>query len=159
MPGHIVAIVLVSIAVIIWPISVLIILFTRRFPVGLFNLYVDILHFCLKQSAYGWLLTDRWAFDAVDHPVEVSVSYPPDGRLNRWLPLVKWLLVLPHALCLGVCQLFVSVLLPFLWLYILFTGRVPASPFDILAGILAWNLNMSAYMYLLTDKYPPFGGQ
>jgi len=83
----------------------------------------------------------------------------PDAKkdLNRWLPLVKWLLAIPHyfvLLCLGVAAIFVVIVA---WFAILFTGRYPKGLFDFVVGVMRWSLRVSAYAALLTtDEYPPF---
>jgi uncharacterized protein DUF4389 len=89
-----------------------------------------------------------------DHPVRLEISYP--SELNRWLPLVKWLLAIPHYFVLffvGVGALFVIV---FSWFAVLFTGRFPRGAFDYLVGTYRWANRVGAYVLLMTDAYPPF---
>jgi hypothetical protein len=89
-----------------------------------------------------------------DYPVSVEVSYPPE--LNRWLPLVKWLLAIPHYIVLyvlGIGALFVAI---FAWFAVLFTGRFPRGAFDYLVGVFRWGNRVAAYVLLMTDAYPPF---
>jgi Domain of unknown function (DUF4389) len=89
-----------------------------------------------------------------DHPVRLEISYPEE--LNRWLPLVKWLLAIPHLLVLSfvaIAAFFVGV---FAFFAVLFTGRWPRSAFDFLVGTARWAFRVVAYVHLMTDSYPPF---
>jgi hypothetical protein len=89
-----------------------------------------------------------------DYPVSFEVDYPEE--LNRWLPLVKWLLVIPHyfvLIFLGIGAFFVIV---FAWFAVLFTGRYPRGAFDYLVGVQRWAYRVTAYHLLMTDAYPPF---
>jgi uncharacterized protein DUF4389 len=88
------------------------------------------------------------------YPAGLEITYPPE--LNRWLPLVKWLLAIPHYIVLffvGVGAFFVAV---FAFFAVLFTGRWPRGAFDYLVGTLRWTYRVTAYVYLMTDPYPPF---
>ena len=83
----------------------------------------------------------------------------PDARndLNRWLPLVKWLLAIPHYIVLIFLDIAAVVVAVVAWFAILFTGRYPQGMFDFVVGVLRWNLRVTAYAFLLvTDRYPPF---
>jgi hypothetical protein len=88
------------------------------------------------------------------YPANLEISYPPE--LNRWLPLVKWLLVIPHFIAL----FFVGIGAFFVWIYgffaVLFTGRWPRGAFEYLVGTLRWAYRVVAYFHLMTDAYPPF---
>jgi len=88
------------------------------------------------------------------YPAQLEIAYPPE--LNRWLPLVKWLLVIPHyfvLIFLGIGAFFVIV---FAWFAVLFTGRYPRGAFDYLVGVQRWAYRVTAYHLLMTDAYPPF---
>ena len=159
-PSLLIAIMLGLVAGLISPFLALIIFFTGRYPRRLYEFFLDIMRFEYRHEAYAWLLTDRWAFDSTDdHPVEIMVPYPqPDGRLSRWLPLFKWLLVLPHAVCLPIGYLVGCVLCSILWVYILVTGQMANSLFQLIASLMDWNFRVAAYcFYLMVDEYPPFG--
>ena len=83
----------------------------------------------------------------------------PDVRhsLNRWLPLVKWLLAIPHYIVLAFLYLAALVVVVIAWFAILFTGRYPRGLFDFLVGVGRWHNRVLAYALLLvTDQYPPF---
>jgi Domain of unknown function (DUF4389) len=88
------------------------------------------------------------------YPAGLEITYPPE--LNRWLPLVKWLLAIPHYIALffvGILALFVHV---YAFFAVLFTGRYPRGAFDFVVGVLRWGFRVAAYVQLMTDDYPPF---
>jgi len=86
------------------------------------------------------------------------VDYPDVERdLNRWLPLVKWLLAIPHYVVLAVLWTLAIAAVVGAWFAILFTGRYPRALFDYVVGVGRWTLRVNAYAFLLvTDRYPPF---
>jgi Domain of unknown function (DUF4389) len=89
-----------------------------------------------------------------DHAARFEISYP--SELNRWLPLVKWLLVIPHFFALffvGIAAFFVVI---YAFFAVLFTGRFPRGAFDFVVGTLRWAYRVIAYFHLMTDAYPPF---
>ena len=88
----------------------------------------------------------------------VRLTGRPDDGLNRWLWLVKWLLVIPHAIVLAVLWVGVGVVWIIAWFAIVFTGRYPRSLFDYTVGVLRWTWRVGFYSYaaLGTDEYPPF---
>ena len=91
---------------------------------------------------------------APDYPARLEISYP--GELNRWLPLVKWLLLIPHYFALlfvGIGAFFVLI---YAFFVVLFTRRWPRGAFDYLVGTLRWTYRVLAYLHLMTDAYPPF---
>jgi hypothetical protein len=133
------------------------ILFTGQYPAGIFKFNVGIRRWQLNVSTYLWLLRDEYppfSFDPGQYPAALDVDYP--DRLNRWLVLVKWLLLIPHYIVL----FFLSVAAAVVWIIVLFaqlfTGRAPEGLFRFLAGRLRWNERVTLYLYLVTDKYPPF---
>jgi hypothetical protein len=88
------------------------------------------------------------------YPVTYDVEYPE--RLSRWLIFVKWLLIIPHIVVIYVLGIVAAVVSVIAWFAILFTGRYPKGMFDFVVGYYRWTYNMSAYVYLLRDEYPPF---
>jgi hypothetical protein len=90
----------------------------------------------------------------------VRLDFPyPDAKqdLNRWLPLVKWFLAIPHYIVLFFLWLAVTVVLIITWFAILFTGRYPRSMFGFVEGVMRWTNRVIAYAFtLVTDRYPPF---
>jgi hypothetical protein len=89
-----------------------------------------------------------------DYPAGFEISYP--GELNRWLPLVKWLLVIPHFIALFFVGIGAFFVLVYAFFVVLFTGRWPRGAFDYVVGTLRWALRVVAYYHLMTDTYPPF---
>lgn len=138
--------------------TLLMILFRRRYPRWWFDFALEFNRFAARVMAYGVLLTDRYPSTVDQQAVRLDIDYPDAERnLNRWLPLVKWLLVIPHIVVLaflGVGALFAVIVA---WFAILFTGRYPRGLFDYVVGVGRWALRVSAYSTLLvTDRYPPF---
>ena len=89
-----------------------------------------------------------------DYPARFEITYPTE--LNRWLPLVKWLLLLPHYIALAFVGIAAFFVLIFGFFAVLFTGRWPRGAFDFLVGTYRWAYRVAAYFHLMTDAYPPF---
>lgn len=133
------------------------ILFTTRYPEGLFKISVGVLRWQANVSAYILLLRDEYppfSWDAGEYPLALEVEYP--DTLNRWLPLVKWLLAIPNAIVLAILGFVAYILVFFAWFAILFTGKFPRGLFDFIVGTQRWTLRLNAYIYLMRDEYPPF---
>jgi hypothetical protein len=109
-------------------------------------------------AAYLALMDDR--YPSTDEQQAVALDFPyPDARqeLNRWLPLVKWLLAIPHFIVLVFLWLAAFVVVIVAWFAILFTGRYPRGMFDFVLGVLRWTNRVVGYaVVLVTDRYPPF---
>jgi len=134
------------------------ILFKEKYPKWWFDWNIGITKFTYRIAAYVLLMRDE--YPATDHEQSVKITIPyPDvkNELKRWMPLVKWILVIPHVVVL--LFLFIGVVLAtiFALLAILFTGKYPKGIFDFVEGFLRWALRVSAFALLLTtDEYPPF---
>jgi hypothetical protein len=89
-----------------------------------------------------------------DHPARFEISYP--AELNRWLPLIKWLLVIPHLIALFFVGIGAAVVAFIAFFAVLFTGRWPRWAFDYLVGTFRWAFRVAAYFHFMTDAYPPF---
>ena len=136
----------------------LLILFRRKYPRWWFDWNIALLRFTQRVTTYFLLLRDEYPSTDEEQAVHLTVSYPDAAtELNRWLPLVKWFLAIPHyivLLFLGLIGLFMVV---FAWLAILVTQRYPKGLFDFVVGIQRWAIRVTAYAFLLTtDRYPPF---
>jgi uncharacterized protein DUF4389 len=135
----------------------LMILFRQKYPRWWYDWNLELLRFTSRVGVYLALMDDR--YPSTDERQSVRLDFPhPDAReLNRWLPLVKWFLAIPHyvvLLFLAIAGLFVVIAA---WFVILFTGRFPRGMFDFLVGIGRWENRVTGYAFtLVTDRYPPF---
>ncbi len=136
----------------------LMILFRQKYPRWWFDWNLELLRFSTRIAAYLALMDDR--YPSTDEHQAVALDFPyPDARqgLNRWLPLVKWLLAIPHYILLAFLWIAAVVALIIAWFAILFTGRYPRGLFDFVLGVFRWTNRVVAYAFLLvTDRYPPF---
>lgn len=130
----------------------------QRYPRWWFDFAVEFTRFSARVGAYLGLLTDRYPSTVEEQSVHLDVDYPDvEGDLNRWLPLVKWLLAIPHIIVLLVLSLGAILAVIVSWFAILITGRYPRVLFDYVVGVSRWWLRVQAYAALLvTDRYPPF---
>ncbi|MBM4444812.1 MAG: DUF4389 domain-containing protein [Chloroflexi bacterium] len=138
--------------------TVLMLVFKRKYPRWWFDWNVALTRFSARVGAYLALLRDEYPSTDEEQAVHIEIPYPDAQKdLNQWLPLVKWLLAIPHYIVLfflGIAAIFVVILT---WFAILFTGRYPKGLFDFVVGVMRWSLRVFAYAALLTtDKYPPF---
>ena len=138
--------------------TALMILFRQRYPRWWFDFALELNRFSSRVGAYLFLLTDRYPSTVEKQSISLEIDYPNAKQdLNRWLPLVKWLLVIPHYIVLAVLAVVALVITIIAWFAILFTGTYPRSFFDFMVGLGRWSLRVNAYAFLLTtDKYPPF---
>lgn len=133
------------------------ILFTKKYPRGLFDFVVNVYRWNANAVAYTALMRDEYppfSWDAGQYPVTFEVDYPEE--LNRWLPLIKWLLAIPHMVVLFFLYIVALVLWVLAWFAILITGRFPRGMFDFMVGAMRWQYRVTAYAYLMRDEYPPF---
>lgn len=138
--------------------TMLMIVFRLRYPRWWFDFARELARFGARVGAYFFLLTDQYPSTVDEQSVHLEIDYPDvEQDLNRWLPLVKWLLAIPHYIVfalLAVAAVFVWIAA---WFAILFTGRYPRALFDYIVGVGRWGLRVQAYAFLLvTDRYPPF---
>jgi hypothetical protein len=138
--------------------TVLMILFRVRYPRWWFDFARELTRFGARIGAYLALLTDRYPSTVEEQSVHLEIDYPDVARdLNRWLPLVKWLLAIPHYIVLIFLGLAALVVVVIAWFAILITGHYPRALFDFVVGVGRWSLRVGAYALLLvTDRYPPF---
>jgi hypothetical protein len=136
----------------------LMIVFRQKYPRWWFDWNLELLRFTNRVGTYVALMNDR--YPSTDEQQSVQLDYPyPDAKreLNRWLPLVKWLLAIPHYIVLLLLYLAAVVLVIGAWFAILFTGRYPRGIFDFVEGVIRWHNRVVAYAFtLVTDRYPPF---
>jgi hypothetical protein len=136
----------------------LMILFRRKYPRWWFDWNLELQRFTNRVVIYVALMDDRYPATDQEQAVRLDYSYPDAARdLNRWLPLVKWFLVIPHLIVLIFLWIAAIVVILIAWFAILFTGRYPRAMFDFVEGVLRWGQRVIAYAFLLvTDTYPPF---
>lgn len=137
--------------------TVLLLVFRQKYPRWWFEWNVGVTAFGLRVCSYLALLRDEYpSTDEAQH-VYVEIPYPDARELNRWLPLVKWLLAIPHYMFLAVLCVAAVIAVIVAWFAILLTGRYPRGLFDFVVGVNRWWLRVAAYAFLLvTDRYPPF---
>jgi hypothetical protein len=142
----------------LWLAIVLMIAVRAVYPRWWFDFVRELTRFGARVGAYLALLTDRFPSTVDAQSVHLEIDYPDVGRdLNRWLPLVKWLLAIPHYVVLAFLWIGAVVAVVVAWFAILVTGRYPRPLFDYVVGVNRWSLRVSAYAFLLvTDRYPPF---
>lgn len=138
--------------------TALLIIFRQRYPRWWFDFALEFNRFSSRVVAYMALLTDRYPSTVEHQSVHLDVDYPEvEQDLNRWLPIVKWFLALPHYIVLVFLGIGAFLAVIVAWFAILFTGRYPAALFDYVVGVGRWGLRVNAYAFLLvTDRYPPF---
>jgi hypothetical protein len=187
-PHYIVLLFLGIAFVVVSVIAFFAILFTRRYPQSLFDFNVGVMRWGWRVSYYGYsaLGTDKYPpftlAEVPDYPAQLEIEYP--GELNRWLPLVKWLLAIPHLLVVAVfagsswanananantnrgasdtdhwsysSPSLLGLLVFFAAVALLFTTRYPRGLYDFAIGINRWTFRVAAYVALMTDRYPPF---
>jgi Domain of unknown function (DUF4389) len=136
----------------------LMILFRQKYPRWWFEWNLQLLRFTNRVGVYLALMNDRYPSTDEEQAVHLDAPYP-DARsdLNRWLPLVKWLLAIPHYIVLAFLWLGLLIVVIVAWFAILFTGRFPRGLFDYVEGVIRWHNRVIGYAFILvTDAYPPF---
>lgn len=136
----------------------LMILFRQKYPRWWFDFNLELQRFTNRTFAYLALMDDRYPSTTDEQSVSLEYDYPDVERdLNRWLPLVKWFLAIPHYLALLILGIVAVFAVVAAWLTILFTGRYPRAIFDFVEGVMRWENRVSGYAFtLVTDRYPPF---
>jgi hypothetical protein len=132
------------------------ILFTGRYPRGLFDFAVGLLRWSARVTVYLNLMRDDYPpfGTAGRYPAALDVDYPE--RLSRWKIFFKWPLAIPHLIILYGYGILANAITFVAFFIILFTGRYPRALFDLVVGYYRWDYRVNAYVLLLTDDYPPF---
>lgn len=137
--------------------TVLMLVFRQKYPEWWFNWNLELVRFSTRVTAYLALLRDEYPSTDEEQSVHIWIPYPETTELNRWLPLVKWFLAIPHYIIIAFLAIGAVLAVIAAWFAILFTGRYPRVLFDFVVGVLRWWLRVAAYAFLLTtDRYPPF---
>jgi hypothetical protein len=136
---------------------VLMILFRQKYPRWWFDWNLNLLRFSNRVMAYLALLDDRYPSTDEEQAVHLTFPYPDVRQMNRWLPLIKWLLAVPHYVVLFFLGIGAVAVVIVAWFAILFTGTYPRNLFDFVVGVLRWGNRVTGYAFaLVTDQYPPF---
>lgn len=138
--------------------TLLLILFRQVYPRWWFDFIRELTRFENRAGAYLFLLTDKYPSTEDAQSVHIEIDYPDAKQdLNGWLPLVKWLLAIPHYIVLVILGVLAAFTVIVAWFAILFTGNYPRGLFNFVVGVMRWSLRVQAYAFLLvTDRYPPF---
>ncbi len=135
--------------------ALLMLLFRAKYPRWWFDFNVEYFRFTSRVEAYALLLRDEYPATDDEQSVHLNVEYPEN--LNRFLPLVKWALAIPHYVVLTVLYIVAFVLTVIAWLLIIITGSYPVGLYNFNVGVMRWGLRVEAYAAaLVTDQYPPF---
>jgi len=138
----------------------LMIVFREKYPRWWFDWNFELLHFMNRVGIYVALMDDRYPSTDEQQSVRLTLPYPgvrATPEVNRWLPLVKWLLAIPHYVVLAFLYIGAFLAVVAAWFAILFTGRYPEGLFRFVEGVIRWHNRVVAYAFLMvTDAYPPF---
>lgn len=136
----------------------LMIIFRQRYPRWWFDFARELTRFSYRVGAYLFLLTDQYPSTVEEQSVHLEIDYPDvENDLNRWMPLIKWLLAIPHYIILFFLAIIAVFAAIWAWFSILTSGEYPRQAFDFIVGVGRWGLRVHAYVFLLvTDQYPPF---
>lgn len=148
---------LVNVAYAIQIIAFFAILFTTKFPQSLFDFVVNIYRWQANTHSYVLFMRDEYppfSWEPGQYPVDFEIDYPQE--LNRWLPLVKWILAVPHYVVLFFLFIAAFAVWVIVFFAILITATYPRGMFDFLVGVLRWGYRVNAYVFFMRDEYPPF---
>ena len=136
----------------------LMIVFRQKYPRWWFDWNLGLARFSSRVGAYLALMDDHYPSTDEEQSVRLDMTFPDVPQdLNRWLPLIKWLLALPHYIVLIFLYVALIIVVSIAWFAILFTGRYPRGLFAFSEGVLRWTNRVAGYAFLLvTDRYPPF---
>jgi len=136
----------------------LMLLFRQKYPRWWFDWNLALTRFSTRVCAYLALLRDEYPSTDEEQAVHLDIAYPDAvNDINRWMPLVKWFLAIPHYIVLAFLFVAVAFCVVIAWFAIMFTGKYPKGLFDFVVGVLRWELRVASYAILLTtDDYPPF---
>ncbi|MBI4214242.1 MAG: DUF4389 domain-containing protein [Chloroflexi bacterium] len=132
-------------------------LFRQKYPRWIFDFNLEIARFSNRAVAYTLLLTDRYPSSDDAQAVHLDIAYPNASELSRGLPLIKWVLAIPHLIVLAVLTVGSLLAVVLAWVAILFSGSYPRPLFDLVEGTMRWWARVEGYALLMvTDEYPPF---
>ena len=133
------------------------ILFRNKYPRWWFDWNLEVMRFVSRVNSYVLLLRDEYPATDDEQAIHLDMSYPDEGDINRFMPIAKWILAIPHYIVLYVLSLIVLIVSLIAWFAILIVGRYPRGMFDFTVGVMRWSNRVTAYAFVLTtDRYPPF---
>ena len=136
----------------------LMIIFRQKYPRWWFDFNLELARFSARIFTYVALLREEYPSTDEKQAVTLNIVYPDAEKdLNRWMPIVKWILAIPHYVLLIVLGIAAILAIIAAWFAILFTGQYPRGLFDFVVGVGRWAIRVEAYALLMTtDEYPPF---
>jgi len=138
-------------------VTALMMVFRKKYPKWWFDFRIEVLRFGCRVAAYLFLLTDLYPSVDETQSIHIKIDYPDVSKLSRWAPLYKWILSIPHYICLIALGLIAVIATLYVWIHILITARYPKPIFEFIVGVFRWSIRVSAYSSILvTDDYPPF---
>ena len=142
----------------VWLPLVLILVFRQKYPRWWFDWNLELSRFVYRIEVYFAALRDEYPSTDEHQAVHLHIDYPnAETDLNRWLPLIKWLLAIPHYIVLVVLTLFALIAVVLGWVMVIITARYPRGLFDFVVGVIRYEARVQAYAFMLTtDRYPPF---
>jgi hypothetical protein len=136
---------------------VLMLLFRKKYPHWWYDWNLEMMRFSNRVGVYVALMDDKYPSTDEQQAVRLDFVYPDAEQLQRGMPLVKWLLAIPHYIVLFFLYIGVFFAVIGAWFAILFTGRYPRGIFKFVEGTLRWHNRVIGYAFtLVTDDYPPF---
>ena len=143
---------------VVWAATLLMLLFRQKYPRWWFDWNLELQRFSARVGAFLFLLRDEYPSTDEEQAVHLDIPYPnAQEELNRFLPIVKWLLAIPHYVVLIILSVIALIVTVLAWLSILVTGSYPRGMFEFVVGVGRWGFRVTAYVALLTtDRYPPF---
>ncbi len=142
----------------VWLPLVLILVFRHKYPRWWFDWNLELSRFVYRVEVYAMALRDEYPSTDEHQAVHLDIDYPnAETDLNRWLPLIKWLLAIPHYIVLAILSIFALIAVVLGWIMVVITARYPRALFDFVVGVIRYGARVQAYAYMLTtDRYPPF---
>lgn len=136
----------------------LMILFRQKYPRWWFDWNLELMRFNVRVVAFMALMNDKYPSTDDHQTVHLDIKYPNVTKeLNQWLPLIKWILAIPHYFVLIFLDIAAVLSVIYSWLSIILTGRYPKSAFEFVEKVMRWNVRVASYAFVLaTDEYPPF---
>jgi hypothetical protein len=138
-----------------------VILFTGKYPPGIFNFHAGALRWANRLTSYSYFMNEKYPpfsmGEEPDYPAQTRIEYPPEGKIARWRVLVHGIMAIPHFIVLSFLGIGVGVVVFVAFFAVLFTRKWPEGLFKFVVGVIRWQTRVSAYGYLwMTEQYPPF---